>query len=74
MQYAKAAVINSAIGKASHTPNAPAALLIRNAAGIITTIYLERDMYKEAVPFPRPSRVPDAVIDTAETMKPKLIT
>ena len=74
MQYAKAAVINSAIGKASHTPDAPAALLIRNAAGIITTIYLERDMYREAVPFPSPSRVHDEFIYTYETMKPKLIT
>ncbi len=65
--------MNSVAQNAHQTPSAPMTLLKRKANGIITIIYRRREIYRDGVPFPRPSRAPEQVTDTAETTKPRLI-
>lgn len=59
--------------KAYHTPFAPISRLSRNAAGMIRTTYRSSEIYREGVPFPSPSRAPQQVTETADTMKPRLM-
>ena len=44
-----------------------------NAAGIIITIYLQREITSDGKPLLSPSRAPQEVTDTADTTKPALI-
>ena len=67
-------MISSVTGKLYHTPFAPDILLSPNAMGIITTIYRANDIYKEGIPFPKPSNAPEQVRETADTKNPRLIT
>ena len=64
------AVITSVIQNAFQTPTAPKSLLSKNAVGIITTTYRQREISKEGVPFPGPSNAPEEVTETDETIKP----
>ena len=64
------AVITSVIQNAFQTPTAPRNLLSKNAAGMITTTYRQREISKEGVPFPSPSNAPEEVTETAETINP----
>ena len=59
--------------KACHTPEGPETELKRKAAGRITTVYLHRDMMREANPFPIPYKAKDEVTDTDDIIKPALI-
>ena len=64
---------SSATQKACQTPTAPKNRLKINAAGIIITIYLQREITSEGKPLLSPSRAPQDVTDTADTTKPALI-
>lgn len=64
------AVIASVIQNAFQTPTAPKNLLSKNAAGMMTTTYRQREISKEGVPFPSPSNAPEDVTETAETINP----
>ena len=64
------AVITSVTQNAFQTPTAPKNLLSKNAAGIITTTYRQREISKEGTPFPSPSSAPEEVTETAETINP----
>ncbi len=64
---------NSANGKLIHTPTAPKNLLKTKAAGMIIIIYLKSEIHNDGRPFPRPSKAPDDVTDTADTINPILI-
>ena len=64
------AVIASVIQNAFQTPTAPKNLLSKNAAGMMTTTYRQREISKEGVPFPSPSNAPEEVTETAETINP----
>lgn len=64
------AVIASVIQNAFQTPTAPKSLLSKNATGIITTTYRQREISNEGVPFPSPSNAPEDVTETAETINP----
>mgnify|MGYP000113947879 FL=1 len=55
---------------AFQTPTAPKNLLSKNAAGMMTTTYRQREISKEGVPFPSPSNAPEDVTETAETINP----
>ena len=64
------AVIASVIQNAFQTPTAPKNLLSKNAAGMMTTTYRQREISNEGVPFPSPSNAPEDVTETAETINP----
>ena len=40
---------------------------------MMTTTYRSREMTRDGVPFPIPSRAPEEVKETAETINPRLI-
>ena len=67
------AVISSATQNACHTPTAPKIRLKINAAGMITIIYLQREIISDATPLLSPSNAPQEVTDTLDTIKPALI-
>ena len=64
---------NSANGKLIHTPTAPKNLLKTKAAGIMIIIYLKSEIHNDGIPFPSPSKAPEDVTDTADTINPILI-
>ena len=64
------AEITSVIQNAFQTPTAPKNLLSKNAAGMMTTTYRQREISKEGVHFPSPSNAPEDVTETAETINP----
>lgn len=73
MIYASPAVTNSVKQKAYHTPSAPMNLLNIYAAGMMTTAYRSREIHRDGVPLPRPSKAPQQVIETADTTNPRLM-
>lgn len=73
MTYASPAVMNSETQKAYHTPSAPMIRLNKKAAGMMTTAYLRSDIHREGLPFPSPSKAPQQVMETADTIKPVLM-
>ena len=64
------AVITSVIQNAFQTPTAPRNLLSKNAAGMITTTYRQREISKESMPFPSPSNAPEEVKAAAPFVTP----
>ena len=63
----------SVIQNACHTPTASKKWLKRKAAGIISTVYRSREITREGLPIPKPSRAPLEMTDTEETINPTLI-
>lgn len=67
------AVTNSVIQKACHTPRASRKRLKTNATGRISRAYRSREITSEGVPMPSPSRAPQEMMETEETIKPMLM-
>lgn len=67
------AVTNSVIQNACHTPTASKNRLKINATGIINSAYLSKEITKEGLPMPKPSKAPHEMIEMEETTNPMLI-
>ena len=73
IRYATTAVTSSETQKAFHTPVTPINRLKMNAHGIMITTYRRREISKDGVPIPSPSKAPADVTETADTINPALM-
>lgn len=65
--------MSSEIPKAHHTPIVPIKRLNIKAAGIIKIKYRKREITRDGIPIPKPSKAPQEVTETDETINPVLI-